>query len=278
MSTYQYYEFQAIDQPLTGEEQRAVAQLSSRVEPHPRQAVFVYHWSSFRGNPREVLLKYYDAMLYMANWGSRQLMFRFPQAALDLEGAMAYCRPLIVQDYMSFATEGEYVLLDINFHDEEGDSWIEGGGWLPAMLSLRDDIPRSDYRTLYLAWLKTLEVEDLLDSVPEPPVPPGLKALSPALQRFVEFFEIDETLVQVASEASGDRSAEPEVWLPQAIGQLPIEERDAFLLRLAQGEPHLSVELNRRLRQIVPPPAPEGSLRRTVGQLLREAGLDHDRV
>jgi hypothetical protein len=42
---YQYYEFQAIDRLLTAEEQQAVARLSSRVDPHPRQAVFVYHWS-----------------------------------------------------------------------------------------------------------------------------------------------------------------------------------------------------------------------------------------
>jgi hypothetical protein len=48
-------------------EQQAVAQLSSRVDPHPRRAVFVYHWSSFRGNPSEILTKYYDAMLYEAN-------------------------------------------------------------------------------------------------------------------------------------------------------------------------------------------------------------------
>ena len=43
MSEYQYYEFQAIDRPLTPEEQEAVARLSSRVAPHPRRAVFVYH-------------------------------------------------------------------------------------------------------------------------------------------------------------------------------------------------------------------------------------------
>jgi hypothetical protein len=271
MSTYQYYEFQAIDRPLTEEEQQAVARLSSRVDPHPRQAVFVYHWSNFHGNPREVLAKYYDAMLYMANWGSRQLMFRFPMTAMDLEGAMAYCQPLIVQDYVSFSTVGEYTILNIEFHDEEGDGWAEGEGWLSAMLNLRDDILRGDYRALYLAWLKTLEVDDLLDSVPEPPVPPGLKQLSPALRTFVQFFEIDENLVQVAAEASGDRRAQPEGWLPRALAQLPGQERDAFLLRLAQGEPHLSVDLNRRLREILPLPEAELPPRRTVGQLLQEA-------
>ena len=48
-------------------------------------------------------------------------------------------------------------------------------------------------------------------------------------------------------------------------------ERDQFLLRLARGELHLTVELNRRLREISP--LPEAALlpRRTVGWLLREA-------
>ena len=62
MSEYQYYEFQAIDRPLTSEEQRAVARLSSRVALHPRRAVFTYSFGG--GLPRraeDVLVDYYDA-------------------------------------------------------------------------------------------------------------------------------------------------------------------------------------------------------------------------
>ena len=276
MSTYQYYEFQAIDRPLTADEQQAVAQLSSRVDPHPRQAVFVYHWSGFRGNPREILAKYYDAMLYMANWGSRRLMFRFPVSALDLDEVQAYCQPLIVQDYLSLSTEGEYAILNVEFNPEDSYDWVEGEGWLPAMLSLRDDILQGDYRMLYLAWLRAMEFEDLLDSIQEPPVPPGLKELSPALRSFIDFFEIDEMMVQVAAEASGQRQAESQDWLRQAISQLSREERDAFLLRLAQREASLSAKLNRRLRQVAPLPEPEASPRRTVGQLVRETEEHHE--
>ncbi|MBN1140064.1 MAG: hypothetical protein JXM73_26075 [Anaerolineae bacterium] len=271
MSEYQYYEFQAIDRPLTEEEQRAVARLSSRVEPHPRQAVFVYNWSSFRSDPAKILAQYYDAMLYMANWGSRQLMFRFPKAILDLDGVRAYCQPPIVEDYLSLSTMGEYAILNIEFHEEEGDDWVEGEGWLPAMIGLRDDILRGDYRALYLAWLKTLKVEDLLESVVEPPVPPELARLTPALRRFGKFFKIDSFLIKVAAKASGDRQAAPDGWLGGALARLEDEERDAFLLRLAQGEPHLSAALNRRLREIVPMTEPEVQPRRTVGQLLRQA-------
>ncbi len=42
MSEYQYYEFQAIDRPLTEEQQAYMRSLSSRVELTPTQAVFTY--------------------------------------------------------------------------------------------------------------------------------------------------------------------------------------------------------------------------------------------
>ena len=273
MSEYQYYEFQAIDRPLTPEEQRAVAKLSSRVDPHPRRAIFTYNWSDFPGNPEEVLARYYDAMFYIANWGSTQFMFRFPRAALDLEGVQAYCQPPIVEDYVSLSEVGEYVVLNIEFNEEGGESWMDGEGSLDALLTLRDDILRGDYRALYLAWLKVTTWEDMLDSVVEPPVPPGLNKLTPALERFVELFEIDKTLLRVAAEASTERSTAADDWMRSAIAQLPREECDAFLLRLAQGEPHLALALKTRLRILAGQPkaqAPDAS-RRTVGQLHGEA-------
>ena len=166
---------------------------------------------------------------------------------------------------------GDYVILNVEFRDEEAAGWAEGEGWLPAMLSLRDDILRGDYRALYLAWLKVLEVEDVLESVLEPPVPPRLGVLSPALHRFVEFFEIDRALIQVAAEASGEGQEVAEDWVQRALSQLAPDERDAFLLRLAQGEPYLSVQLNRRLRELLSPPQARPHPPRTVGQLLRDA-------
>ena len=274
MSTYQYYEFQAIDRPLTPEEQEAVAQLSSRVHPDPRRAVFVYHWSSFRGRAEDILARYYDAMLYVANWGTKQLMFRFPRSAIDLGEVQAYCRPRYVDEFISFSTVGEHAILGITFREEEGYDWIEGEGRLDALLPLRDDILRGDYRALYQAWLKTLEVEDILHSVVEPPVPTGLRELTPALLRFVELFEIDELLVKVAAEASAEREAVSDDWLGQAIATLSRNESDAFLLRLAQGEPHLGLALKKRLRALAGGSVEEQASRaprRTVGQLLAQA-------
>jgi hypothetical protein len=282
MSEYQYYEFQAIDRPLTAEEQRAVAGLSSRVDPHPRRAIFIYHWTGFPGSAQEILAKYYDAMLYLANWGSRRLMFRFPKSLVDVEGMFGY--NVVTLDYPSEMvntyTQGEYAILDIQLHEEEGLDWIEGEGWLDSLVGLRDALLQGDYRLLYLAWLKGLTLAyDVDEDALEPPLPPGLADLTPALDSFAEMVDLDADLLQVAAErsaqlvptASGDD-------LGQAIAQIPPEEKDAFLLRLAQGEPHLSLALNRRLGALrgVPQPDPAGG-RYTVGQLFAAAEAARER-
>ena len=71
MSEYQYYEFQAIDRPLHESEQAEISRLSRRVALTPRQAVFTYSYGDFPSNPITVLTKYFDAMLYLANWGTK---------------------------------------------------------------------------------------------------------------------------------------------------------------------------------------------------------------
>jgi hypothetical protein len=164
-------------------------------------------------------------------------------------------------------------VLNVEFNEEGGYGWIEGEGWLDAMLPLRDDLLRGDYRALYLAWLKAITWEDMLESVVEPPVPPGLNQLTRALQTFVEVFEIDEILLKVAAQASGKQTSMSDEWMRAVIAQLSREECDAFLLRLAQGEPYLGLALKTRLRTLAGTPRahPADASRRTIGQLLGEA-------
>ena len=71
MSAYQYYEFQAIDRPLSADQQARVATLSSRAHVTAHMTMFVYNYGDFRGDPEQLLRDYFDAMLYMANWGAR---------------------------------------------------------------------------------------------------------------------------------------------------------------------------------------------------------------
>ena len=203
------------------------------------------------------------------------MMFRFPKSLLDLEQMQQY--NVVTLDYPSDAvnvyTKGEYAILDIQLHEEEGLGWIEGEGWLDSLVGLRDAILRRDYRLLYLAWLKgvTLAYEADKDAL-EPPAPPGLGNLTAALDSFVRLFDVDTDLLQAAAE----RSAQPVQTastddLRQAIAQLLPEEKGAFLLRLAQGEPHLSLALNRRLETLRGVSQPDTTQRRTVNELFAAA-------
>jgi hypothetical protein len=284
MSEYQYYEFQAIDRPLTEEEQRAVAELSSRVEPHLRRAVFTYSFGGgLRRRPKELVVDYYDAMLHLANWGSRQLMFRFPKALVDVAEMQQY--EVVTHEYPSDAvdvyTEGEYAILDIQLHEEGGLGWIEGEGWLDSLVSLRDAILQRDYRLLYLAWLKGVTLEfDVDEQSLEPPVPPGLQTLALTLETFIELFDLDEDLIQVAAERSGELDKTvSEDDLRRTIERLAPEERDRFLLRLARGEPHLTLALNRRLSALAGLDSKPGEAapRRTVGELFAAAEAQRER-
>jgi len=65
MSEYQYYEFQAIDKPLTEKECSIVSNISSRAIVSPSQAIFTYSYSDFRGDPEKLLLDHFDAMVYI---------------------------------------------------------------------------------------------------------------------------------------------------------------------------------------------------------------------
>jgi hypothetical protein len=267
MSEYQYYEFLAIDRPLSAEDMAYVRTLSSRVQPTPTHAAFTYSYGDFRGDPLALLAKHYDALLYLANWGSKQLAFRFPKAAIDEQALKPYYYGV---EEIELTTVGQHIILNIDFQDE-GMDWVEGEGQLASLAPLRDDILRGDLRALYLAWLASAargtaaEGDDDLDDeeewddaeerdqvdgdeLIEPPVPPGLGQLSAPLRAFMEFFDIDQDLVGAAAAASPALKAttEPiERWVPL----LPEVERNSFLVRAARGEP-IGAELLRRLREV----------------------------
>ena len=91
MSEYQYYEFLALDQPLTDRQMKEVRAFSSRARITPTSFVNEYHWGDFRGDTNSFMTKYYDAFVYYANWGTHELRFRLPKAGLDVELAKRYC-------------------------------------------------------------------------------------------------------------------------------------------------------------------------------------------
>lgn len=248
MSEHQYYEFQSLDQPLSSADQTYLRGLSSRVSLTATSASFVYNYGDFHGDPEKVLDRCFDLMFYVANFGTRQLMFRFPKKLIDPAVFEPYC----VRHCISVSTTAKSVILDIELNAEDYYTWIDDDEVsLSELVSLRKDLLQGDFRALYLAWLRLgftedtdVDPEDLI----EPPVPPNLKKLSPALKAFAEFFMVDEDLIAAAAteSASAQATSEPiEDWL----AALSEAERNHYLLRVINGESHVGAELLLRLRE-----------------------------
>lgn len=231
MSEYQYYEFLALDQPLTAKQRAELRSISSRAEITATRFVNEYQWGDLKGDPLQMVKEYFDAFLYLANWGTRQVMFRLPHGVLDPEAAEQYC----ATDTASFIETDSHLILNLYVHQEEADDyWDEPGGQLAAMVQARSELAAGDLRLLYLAWLLALQSDEVDFEETEPPVPAGLGQLSAGLQAVVDFLEIDEDLIAVAALSSP--AIEEPAGLAEWIASLPAEEKDELLTRTAAGE------------------------------------------
>jgi hypothetical protein len=133
MSEYRYYEFAALDRALNDRQQAELRAISTRATITPAGFVNVYERGDLKADPRALIERYFDAFLYLANWGTRRLTFRVPAALLDEQTAASYC----VGDCASAWTSGEHTMIDLVAEDEAGafeEDWTEGGGrdaWPP---------------------------------------------------------------------------------------------------------------------------------------------------
>lgn len=74
MSEYQYYEFRAVDRPLTNAQMGELRALSSRARITSKSFVNTYNYGDFRGSPDKLMATMFDAFVYVANWGTHELM------------------------------------------------------------------------------------------------------------------------------------------------------------------------------------------------------------
>jgi hypothetical protein len=270
MSEYQYYEWLALDRPLTDQERVQVGRLSSHMDVvTSTQAIVTYHWSGFKHDPIDVLLRYFDAMLYWANWGSRRLAFRFPKGAIDTERIEAYW----VDEWMALRESGNFVALGVDVSEEEPPEFEVEPPDLGALTRLRERIMEGDGRALYLVWLKAVEEMVLPEEEREPPLPPGLGALDGSLQAFADYFlDLDPLLLQAAAQASAPLQPEGDERLAAALAHLAPEECRAYLRRLLAGEPQVRSSLRKRLLELAggPAQAPRQGTR-TALELLQRA-------
>lgn len=271
VSEYQYYEFQALDRPLTEAEQREVRQLSTRAEITATSFTNEYHFGSFRGKPLDMVKHWYDAHLYFANWGTHRLMLRVPRSLVDVEAIEPYCDG----ECLSLDLTPNHAILEFNANTEGGLDWDEIECRLAPLIPIRDSLMAGDPRCLYLGWLCAAQEGHLQDDDEEPPVPPGLDRLTGSLRSLADFLWLDDDLLQLAAEGStGTAPADvTEDDVAAWVAGQPETVKNLRLLRLVRGEAaHLRSELWQQARcerkTAKAAPAAVTSPRRTVRQLL----------
>lgn len=226
MSEYQYYEFQAIDKPLTDKDRQALRNLSTRARITSTSFVNEYHWGDFKGDPLKLVEKYFDAFLYFANWGTHWFMLRIPRKLIDVELAKKYC----IGESATIYEKDDYLIFEFQVETEDYEDYYEfeeDESQLSSLISLRSDIIHGDYRCLYLAWLLCVQTGEIENDSFEPPVPANLKNLNAPLKSFVDFMKIDADLIEAAAENSVSEEK-------KIIGNA--EELKSWVATLSEGE------------------------------------------
>jgi hypothetical protein len=271
MSEYQYYEFQAIDRPLTNKEMDALRSYSTRARITPTSFVNEYSFGSFKGNADRWMEQYFDAFLYVANWGSHVLKLRLPAKLLPRSVVRPYCGG---NSICAKENDGR-VVLTFDSEEEDGGDWEEGEGWLSSLIPIRAELARGDLRALYIGWLLHAQSQELDDGDMEPPVPSNLGGLSASLRSLVDFLRIDADLLAVATENSATAPENPvdRVTASAWLSGLTPAAKDEILTRLMlHGEGQLQNELlarfNQEHRHAGTGNSEQHAARRTVGELL----------
>lgn len=247
MSAYQYYEFAAIDQPLTRTDMAKLRAVSTRAEITPAGFVNHYEWGDLKADPSDWMRRYFDAFVYTANWCSCRLALRVPLKTFT----KSELKPFTAQHTLRIEASDEHWVIDWSLDESEDYDRFgveDGHGWMRRLVPLRDYLLRGDLRPLYLGWLAAAAGGELDDGALEPEVPPGLSELSPPLQALVEFLAIDPDMLAAATTGSAkiprndtQQADRMDTWL----NEWSRDEMTAALKLIAQGQGH---EAERQVR------------------------------
>lgn len=245
MSEYQYYEFSALEQALTKAQQAELRACSKRARITAGGFVNEYHWGDLKADPLDWMARYFDAHIYSTNWGQCDFVLSLSEDSLDRQTVRDYAGGAASQGvyggpaFSLQIRDARWILvwsLALEDGDDERFQGEDGAGWMARLQPLREELLRGDMRPLYLGWIGRLCNSELDDDDLEPPVPAGLRALTPAQSALVEFLQLDPDLLSVAALASPDLNASASLPGDSAawIAQLPDAElRETVRLLMA---------------------------------------------
>lgn len=237
MSEYQYYEFLAVDRPLTGEQTNALRQISTRAQITPVSFINHYNYGSFKGDPDKLMQHYFDVHVYVANWMTATFMLRLPIDALSQEAVDAF-KIRYMLDFES--TKTHWV---ITWYLEESENYARfgeesGQGWMPRLAPIREELLRGDIRSLYIGWLAAVTHGTIDDDQMEPLPVNGLGDLTPSQQALAEFLEVDPDLLAGAGIGSKKFQAATvsQEKMDEWIDDLSEKQIKAVIRQIIEGE------------------------------------------
>ncbi|WP_319521421.1 hypothetical protein [uncultured Desulfosarcina sp.] len=277
MSEYQYYEFLAIDRPLTEDEVAELRGISTRATITPISFTNEYNWGNFKGDSEKLMQRYFDAHVYVANWMTAIFMLRLPIEALPEEAAKAMAVPYTLDIE---ATKTHWI---ITWSLEESENYDrfgmeDGHGWMARLAPIRDELLRGDLRSLYIGWLAVAaaDAEMMDDEETEPLTVSGLGNLTAAQRALAEFLEVDIDFLAAAGMGSpaaphGELSGKD---MDRWIDALPRDEVKTILKQLLEGKGQQAEQSIRNRfaawQRSLPADTTDTPLR-TVGQLRQNA-------
>jgi hypothetical protein len=260
MSEHQHYEFLAIDRPLDADAQSELRATSSRARISATHFVNTYQWGDFRGDPVSLMQRYFDFHLYWANWGSRRLMVRVPNCLVDAADVARFVDHV---EEVTLIKAGDDLIIDIICEEEDPDDedFDEDGSRLGGIVPVRADILNGDMRFFYVLWLLSVQSEMIDEGALEPL--PGIGPLTASLSALGNFLRIDPDVLAAAAERTPHDAVGIEAnAVAPALSAVPIATKDAWLMRLHDGDMHVGADVRRAMR---------GALQGTRPQLVMPA-------
>ncbi len=271
MSEYQYFEFLAIDRPLSAREMDHLRAISTRARITPASFVNEYNWGSLKADPVDFMRRFFDAHVYLANWGEALFMVRLPLEAIDEKTLEPFC----TTSHLTVEKLPDHWLLTWSLlgETEEYDpfDFIEETGWMARLAPVREELLRGDLRSLSIGWLRAMTTGEAGVDAVVPAAMNGLQEWTGAQMALAEFLEVDKDLLAGAGmESRPGQSAEAdETVFDTWLDQLSQPEARQYLRQLLAGQGvRAEREVKRRFTawQATRGPVEQGR-RRTVADL-----------
>jgi hypothetical protein len=105
-----------------------------------------YGWRELKANPSGLLEKYFDAFVYVANWGTHEFYIRLPQGSVDYELLEA----MVPGESLRVGKTATFVIVEFAF-ESESDGEDDGTRWMASRIPLSSDLLRGDLRCVLSA-------------------------------------------------------------------------------------------------------------------------------